>query len=96
MFILILGLIAAVVLFIMLGLQPEETVVTDARGVTKTKKTGRYSWKRRPAQALALVVLVAALILGSVTVVPTAAPRRCRSSPRPFPATSSRWTCSSA
>ena len=71
MFILILGLIAAVVLFIMLGLQPEETVVTDARGVTKTKKTGRYSWKRRPAQALALVVLVAALILGSVTVVPT-------------------------
>lgn len=71
MFILILGLIAAVVLFVVLGLQPEEVTVTDARGGTKTKKTGRYSWKRRPAQAAALALLVGALILGSVTVVPT-------------------------
>ena len=71
MFILILGLIAAVLLFIGLGLQPEERTVTDARGNTVTKRTGRYTWKGRSAQSLALLVLAAALLLGSVTVVPT-------------------------
>ena len=71
MFILILGLIAAVILFVVLGLQPEEKTVTDARGNTVTKKTGRYNWKTRSAQSLALLVLAAAVVLGSVTVVPT-------------------------
>ena len=71
MFILILGFIAAVILFVVLGLQPEEKTVTDARGNTATKKTGRYQWARRPVQSLALLVLVAAVVLGSVTVVPT-------------------------
>ena len=71
MFILILGLIAAAVLFVVLGLQPEVSTVTDARGVTAKKKTGQYSWKLRPAQTLAVFVLIAALALGSITVVPT-------------------------
>ena len=71
MFILILGTAAAVTLFLALGLQPERKTVTDARGNTAEKKTGRYSWKRRPAQALALMVLLAAVLLSSVTVVPT-------------------------
>ena len=71
MFILILGTAAAVTLFLVLGLQPERKTVTDARGNTAEKKTGRYSWKRRPAQALALMVLLAAVLLSSVTVVPT-------------------------
>ena len=71
MFILILGLIAAVILFVVLGLRPEEKTVTDARGNTVTKKTGRYTWKTRSAQSLALLVLAAAVVLGSVTVVPT-------------------------
>lgn len=71
MFILILGLIAAVALFVVLGLQPEEKTVTDARGNTVTRKTGRYNWKTRSAQSLALLVLAAAVALGSVTVVPT-------------------------
>ncbi len=71
MFILILGFIVAVVLFAVLGLQPEMSTVTDARGNTVRRKTGQYSWKRRPAQALALLVLAAAVILGSITVVPT-------------------------
>ncbi len=71
MFILILGLIAAAVLFVVLGLQPEVKTVTDARGNTVTKKTGRYAWRRRPAQLAALVVLLLAVLLGSVTVVPT-------------------------
>ena len=71
MFILILGTIAAVVLYIILGLKPETAPVTDARGNTVQKKTGQVSWKRRPAQLAALFVLLAALALGSVTVVPT-------------------------
>ncbi len=71
MFILILGTIAAVVLFVVLGLKPETAPVTDARGNTVQKKTGQVSWKRRPAQLAALFVLLAALALGSVTVVPT-------------------------
>jgi regulator of protease activity HflC (stomatin/prohibitin superfamily) len=71
MFILILGTIGAAALFIMLGLQPETKTVTDARGNTAEKKTGRYTWSRRPAQLLALAVLAAALLLSSVTVVPT-------------------------
>ena len=71
MFILILGTIAAVVLYIVLGLKPETAPVTDARGNTVQKKTGQVSWKRRPAQLAALFVLLAALALGSVTVVPT-------------------------
>ena len=71
MFILVLGLLAALALYVILGLQPEETTVTDARGNTVTKRTGRQSWKRRPAQALALVVLLLALLVSSVTVVPT-------------------------
>ena len=71
MFILILGTIAAVVLYIVLGLKPETAPVTDARGNTVQKKTGQVSWKRRPAQIAALFVLLAALALGSVTVVPT-------------------------
>ena len=71
MFILILGTIAAVVLYIVLGLKPETAPVTDARGNTVQKKTGQVGWKRRPAQIAALFVLLAALALGSVTVVPT-------------------------
>ena len=71
MFILILGTIAAAVLYIVLGLKPETAPVTDARGNTVQKKTGQVSWKRRPAQLAALFVLLAALALGSVTVVPT-------------------------
>ena len=71
MFILVLGLIVAVVLYVLLGLRPEETTVVDARGNTVTKRTGRQIWKARPAQWLALLVLVLALVLSSVTVVPT-------------------------
>ena len=53
MFILILGTIAAVVLYVVLGLRPEEKTVTDAKGNTAVKKTGRQVWSRRPAQFLA-------------------------------------------
>ncbi len=71
MFVMILGLIAAVILFVVLGLQPELITVTDSRGNTAQRKSGRFTWKRRPAQILAILVLVGALMLGSVTVVPT-------------------------
>jgi len=71
MFILILGLIVAVVLFILLGLQPEEETVTDARGNLVRKRTGRYQWKNRPAQLVCLVILALAVLLSCVTVVPT-------------------------
>ena len=65
MFLMIVGLIAAVALFIVLGFS--QKTETDASG----KKMIRKAWGLRPVQLLAVLVLVAAVGLSSITVVPT-------------------------
>jgi len=65
MFILIIGTIAAVVVFIALGFRYVER--DDGAG----KRARNRVWRVRPAQLAALAILVAAVVLGSVAVVPT-------------------------
>ncbi len=65
MFALFLGLIVSVGLFVALGFQGKSIV--NERGQTVIKRV----WRTRPVQLLALVVLLAAVMLSSVTVVPT-------------------------
>ena len=69
MFILVLGMIAAAALFIGLGFQNQVSFVSDSSG--RAQRTVKREWKTRPIQLLALVVLVAAILVGSITVVST-------------------------
>ena len=71
MFILILGTILAIVLYVALGFQYQDVTYVDAKGVTHTQKGRAKEWKGRPIQILALVVLLVAVLLSCVTVVPT-------------------------
>ena len=71
MFILILGTILAIVLYVALGFQFQDVSYVDSRGVTHTQKGKAREWKSRPVQIVALVVLMAAVLLSCVTVVPT-------------------------
>lgn len=71
MFILVLGIIAAVVLFIVLGFKGQTEVYTDAKGNSRVRRTGVREWRTRPAQMSALIVLVASVLLSCVTIVPT-------------------------
>ena len=71
MAILVLGLILAVVLFFVLGFTTEnDEVYTDAKGKTHVKK-GPKVWKTGKKQFAALAVLIVAVVLSSITVVPT-------------------------
>ena len=71
MFVLVFGVIAALVLYIVLGLRPELREATDANGNTFFKKTGKTAWNRNPRQFAALFVLLVAAGLSCITVVPT-------------------------
>ena len=62
---LILGLIVSATLFLVLGFQGSSIVNENGQTVI------RRVWRYRPAQLLALVVLLAAVMVSSVTVVPT-------------------------
>lgn len=62
---LFLGLIVSAGLFVTLGFQGQSIV--NERGQTVIKRV----WRSRPAQLLALIVLVVAVALSCVTVVPT-------------------------
>ena len=62
---LILGLIVSATLFFVLGFQG--TQILNENGQTVVHR----AWRYRPAQLLALFVLLAAVIVSSVTVVPT-------------------------
>ena len=71
MAILVLGLILAVVLFFALGFTTEnDEVYTDANGKTHVKK-GPKVWRTGKKQFTALAVLIVAVVLSSITVVPT-------------------------
>ncbi len=65
MFALIIGLIVSAVLFMVLGFEGKSIVSENGQTVI------RRSWRTRPVQLLALLVLIAALALSCVTVVPT-------------------------
>ncbi len=65
MFALVLGLIASGALYVLLGFQGKSIV--DENGKTVIRRV----WHGRPAQLLALPVLLAAVLLSCVTVVPT-------------------------
>ena len=70
MFILVLGILAAAVLFIVLGFKNQVQVSSDP--VTgNVRRSVQREWKTRPIQLLALAVLVLAVLASSVTVVPT-------------------------
>lgn len=62
---LILGLIVSATLFLVLGFQGSSIVNENGQTVI------RRVWRYRPVQLLALVVLLAAVMVSSVTVVPT-------------------------
>lgn len=62
---LILGLIVSATLFLVLGFQGSSIVNENGQTVI------RRVWRYRPAQLLALVALLAAVMVSSVTVVPT-------------------------
>ena len=71
MAILVLGLILAVVLFFVLGFTSDnDEVYTDAKGKTHAKK-GPKVWRTGKKQFAALAVLILAVVLSSITVVPT-------------------------
>lgn len=71
MAILVLGLILALVLFFVLGFTTEnDEVYTDAKGKTHVKK-GPIVWRTGKKQFAALAVLIVAVVLSSITVVPT-------------------------
>ena len=70
MFILVLGILAAAVLFIVLGFQNQVQVSSDP-ATGNVRRSVQRVWKTRPAQFAALAVLVAAVLASSVTVVPT-------------------------
>ncbi len=65
MFALVLGLIASGALYVLLGFQGKSIMEENGKTVI------RRVWRARPAQFLALPVLLAAVLLSCVTVVPT-------------------------
>ena len=71
MLLLILGLVAAIVLFVMLGFRYAEVSAPDAKGILRTRRTRTREWSLRPAQLLAFLVLAVFVLLSCVTVVPT-------------------------
>lgn len=71
MYVLFLGLILTVFVYVALGFQRADEYVTNARGETVKRKSSRREWKARPAQLLALLVLAGFMLWASVTVVPT-------------------------
>ena len=71
MFILVIGIVAALALFIVLGYQAPVIEVSDETGRTTRHRAGSRTWAFRPVQLTAVLVLAAAAIAGSVTVVPT-------------------------
>lgn len=71
MIVLVLGIIAAIAVFVVLGFRYEEVSVPDGKGGMAVRRSNRRVWKMRPLQTAALAVLAAALVLSCVTVVPT-------------------------
>ena len=68
---LVLGLIAAIVLFIVLGFRSSSvTHYTDSSGKTFTQK-GAKEWRLNSRQLLSLLVLAVFVVFSSITVVPT-------------------------
>lgn len=70
MFILIIGIIAAVVAFVALGFRNEEQTAENVDGV-RTRRGSIRVWRIRPAQLIALVILILSIVLSCVAVVPT-------------------------
>ena len=71
MFVLMIGLILSAVLFVFLGFRNKTVAVPDGRGNMTQMQSTEKEWKTRPAQFAALAVLLASVLLASVTVVPT-------------------------
>lgn len=71
MFILTIGLILSLALFVLLGFENKTVSMPDGRGNMTQMRSGEKEWKTRPIQFAALVVLLASLLFASVTVVPT-------------------------
>ena len=70
MFMLILGIVVSVTVFVLLGFRTVDKMVTDAKGNTVRKGTKR-EWKLRPAQYAAAAVLAVFVVASAITVVPT-------------------------
>ena len=70
MFMLILGIVVSVVLFVVLGFRTVDKLVTDAKGNTVKRGTTR-EWKLRPVQYVSIAVLVVSVLASAITVVPT-------------------------
>ena len=68
-----LGLIAAIVLFVVFGFKTEarETSYTDANGNERKKVNKSRVWKLGKRQLLAVLVLAVGMFAGSITIVPT-------------------------
>lgn len=71
MFVLVIGLILSVALFVFLGFENKLIAVPDGRGNTTQMRSNEKEWKTRPAQLAALAVLLMSLLASSVTLVPT-------------------------
>ena len=71
MFMLIIGIVISVVVFVILGFRTTEEPVTDAKGGRAARRGKTREWKPRPAQYVAILVLVVMILLSCVTVVPT-------------------------
>ncbi len=71
MFAFTIGLILSIVLFVALGFQPRVSNIPDGHGNVTRMDTGEKEWKYRPLQLIALPILLASILLASITVVPT-------------------------
>ena len=71
MFTLVFGVLISLVLFVLLGLQNKTVTVRDSMGRESRMPSTEKEWKPRPLQFIALAVLLASILLASVTVVPT-------------------------
>ena len=71
MFVLLIGLILSAALFVYLGFENKTIEVPDGRGNMTKMRSAEKVWRTRPAQFAALAVLLASLLVASVTVVPT-------------------------
>lgn len=71
MFVLLIGAALAAALFVALGFAGKTSTIPDGRGNFTVMQNGEKEWKLRPAQLLALAVLIVSVLLSSVTVVPT-------------------------
>lgn len=71
MFVLLIGAALAAALFVALGFTSKTSTIPDGRGNFTVMQNGEKEWKLRPAQLLALAVLIVSVLLSSVTVVPT-------------------------